>query len=204
MKKLILISLGVIGATFIVLLVYAIYLSFNVIRPTAIAIDTNLLKKYSKLVYVPEGVRPFLSYGETVYNWEMETPQKEVVRVFFKYTPNYNKGNQNMTAVLEMDEHGDPSIFEKTLPAVIADQKSLMSAQNQQTPDLSANSEAGYKQISLLTSKTGKVVKITWDFSKDDLDEETKTHYNKLGKYPPKLLSFLYEIPNFIIGIFSA
>lgn len=204
MKKILLISFTAIAVVLILLFVAAIYLSFNVIRPTAEAINQSLLKKYSKIVYVPEGVRPYLSYKETVYNWEMETPQKEVVRVFFRYTPNYTKDDKSMSVILEMDETGDPSIFEKTLPAVISDQKALKSAQVPESADLSQNVDIGYKQINLFASKTGKVVKVIWDFNKDDLDSQTKSYYQKLEKYPQPMLALLYEIPNYIISIFSA
>ena len=102
-----------------------------------------------------------------------------------------------------MVQGGDPSIFDKVSAAVIADEKTLKSVQDTEHADFSPNKEAGYVSYQLFyDAKTGKVVKIVWEFEKQSLiDNETENLYTQLNSLPPKAVRALYEIPRVILGV---
>src|SRR3990167_10848267 len=97
----------------ITLLIWAIYLSFSVVRPTTEQINKQLASQvFSRIIRIPEGIqRPGYEFGQTRYFWEMETNQKEVTGINFTYNPAFIKTEDKITASLQMPENGDPSIF---------------------------------------------------------------------------------------------
>lgn len=205
MKKLALIF--VISSAFIllVLLITVIIVSFTVIKPTTDAINRKLAKKFAKIVRIPQGIPPPV-YGidTTSYFWEMETLEKEVTGVRFMYDPAFTGDKKQIEAVLEMPQNGDPSIFNKVLAAVVSDQQTVKSAQDIEKANLSANVDAGYGKIDLtLKPETKQVVRITWTFNKNNLEDDLANDYQKLAKYPRPVFSFLYGLPHLIIGLLS-
>ena len=197
MKKLILISFGLITALLIILLSLVIYFSFFKVKPTADALNQKLTQKFSKLVRIPTGLpRPQKSYAKTSYYWEMETLQKEVVGVKFEFDPAYTKGQETITLILDMPQGGDPSVFHKVLPAVISDSQSFTAASDPQKADFGGNKEAGYTNIKINRDQNNvKTIRIIWEFSKVDFDEDIKNLYAQLDKYPHLLLKIFITIP---------
>lgn len=157
----------------------------------------------ARIVYIPEGIPPpVFGYESTDYFWEMETPAGEVTGIRFNYRPSFAKNQRTITAILEMPEGGDASIFTKVLPAVVADGQSLKSAQDPQKANLTANPEVGYHQIKLTTKpETGQTIKIVWEFEKKTLDNQTLRFYQKLDKYPESYLKILHGLPSLILGL---
>lgn len=189
---------------FAILFIWAVIYGFKVINPTTEEINRGLVKNFSKIVRVPEGIYPqTLTFDETIYVWEMETLQKEVITVRFKYNPAFEKSTNKITATLEMVEGGDASIFVKTLPALISDVQSLQSALDPKKADLAANQNVGYDLIELsLKPSTGQTIRISWDFSKTNV-VRLETQYRKLAKFPTPLLKMIYSLPHSIIGFLA-
>lgn len=206
MSKKIVISLSLFFIALIFLAVAAVIYSFSVVKPTTEAINKNLAKHFAKIVYIPQGIPPpIYGFEETVYFWEMETPAKEVTPIRFKYHTGFSKNQDTIQAILELPEGGDPSIFGKVMPAVIADQQSLASARDPQKANLGANRQAGYDALKLtLTENTTQTVKIIWDFEKGAFDKETQKLYRKLDKLPEPLGRILFALPPFTISLFGA
>ena len=187
----------------ITLLIWAIYLSFSVVRPTTEQINKQLASQvFSRIIRIPEGIqRPSYEFGQTRYFWEMKTNQKEVTGINFVYSPAFIKTEDKITASLQMPENGDPSIFTKVLPAVVSDEQSLKSAHDPANANLSQNPQALYSKIELeQDSKNNQTIKITWTYEKSKLPQETQNLYNKLN-YPPKILKILDSIPGFLINL---
>lgn len=203
MKKLIFLSLGALLSAFLLLIVLAIYISFTIVKPTTESINRNLAKFLSRIIYIPEGIPPpIFGYDQTSYFWEMETTAGEVTGIRFSFTPSYAKDQNTITAILEMPERGDASIFTKVLPSVISDQQSLISAQDPQKANLANNPQVGYREIKLTAKpETSQTIKIVWEFDKRNLDERTAKLYMKLDKYPQYLLKILYGVPSIILGL---
>ncbi|TSC69886.1 MAG: hypothetical protein CEO12_674 [Parcubacteria group bacterium Gr01-1014_46] len=184
----------------------AVIYSFAVVKPTTEAINKNLAKHFGKIVYIPEGIPPpGRDFNDITYFWEMETPAKEVTPIRFKYHTGFSKNQHILQAILELPEGGDPSIFGKVMPAVIADRRSLESARDPQKANLAANSEAGYSALKLtVNATTSQTVKIIWDFEKGSFDEETLKLYRKLHKLPEPLTRILFTLPSFTISLLGA
>lgn len=187
------------------LLITAIVISFTVVKPTADSINQKLTKKFTKIVRIPQGIPPPVrGIDTTSYFWEMETIEKEVTGVRFMYDPAFAPYKRQITAILEMPEGGDPSIFNKVLAAVVADDQTVKSAQDIERANLAANQKAGYSKIDLMIKpETKQVLNISWTFDKNDLEEDLKDDYRKLSKYPKPIFNFLYGLPNLIIGLLS-
>ncbi|MEK9146678.1 MAG: hypothetical protein AAB639_00600 [Patescibacteria group bacterium] len=203
MKKILLISFVTLFTAILTAAIIIIYVSFSIVLPTTQQINQNLAKFMTRIVYIPEGIPPpIFGYETTSYFWEMETPAGEVTGIRFSYTPAFAKGENKITAVLEMPELGDASIFTKVLPAVISDNRSLTAAQDPLKANLAASREVGYEGIKLtLKPETGQTTKVVWQFAKITLDQETLGLYSRLGIYPEPLLKILHELPRFIIGL---
>lgn len=185
------------------LLVWAIYLSFSLVRPTTEQINKQLASQvFSKIIRIPEGIqRPSYEFGQTRYFWEMETNQKEVTGINFTFNPAFTKTEDKIVASLEMPQNGDPSIFTKVLPAVVSDNQSLKSAQDPEKANLSENSQALYSKLELnRDSKNNQTIKIIWTYEKSKLPQEIQDLYQKLN-YPPKILKVLDSIPGFLINL---
>ena len=204
MKKPLIIFLAI-SSILIALFILLIIISFTTVRPTTDLINKSIAQGLSKLVRIPVGIpSPALSFDETVYLWEMETLDKEVTGVRLVHETGLSDFQDKINVVLELQENGDPSIFNKVLPAIIADPQSLNSALDPQKANLSANESVGYTGIELaIRESTGQTISIKWDFRKENLSPELPGLYSKLNIYPQPALRFLYELPNIILGLLS-
>lgn len=203
MKKLVL-AIGILASIFLIFVIAAIVFAFTKTKPTTERINRRLTDKFQKIVRIPTDiVIAKYTFDETLYIWEMTTPQNEAVPVRFTYNPDFLKTLEKMEATLEMVTGGDPSIFDKVLAAVIADGKTLKAVQDSENAEFSPNPDAGYTSYQLfLDTHTGKVVKIVWEFEKQSLaDDETKKLYTQLNSLPPKAVRVLYEVPQVILGV---
>ncbi len=206
MKKAIIIFVSILILLFIGTITTAIVISFKEIKPTIDSINSDLAKKFSQIVIIPDAIPgPARSLNETSYSWEMETPQKEVTAVRFSFTPAFFKNQNEITATLEAPENSDLSIFNKVMPAVVSDQQALTSAQDPLKANLSANSEIGYKELKIeANSKNNQTAKITWKFDKSTLASEILRKYQKINKYPDWLFKILYGVPQVVISLFKS
>lgn len=206
MKKKIIIFLSIAFLIVIIVTAYAIYVSFSTVKPATEKINQGLETAFSKIVRIPtESIpRPSLDFRQVTYLWEMETLDKEVIEVRFTYTPSYASQDQEITAVLEMTEKGDPSIFDKVLPALVADDQSLNSARDPQKANFDANEKAGYSKLEIAEDSRGdKTIKLSWIYQKEKLNENLKNDYRKIDQLPVSLLRILYAVPGFLVSLVS-
>ena len=203
MKKIIIIAVLAFAIVLVLFILAAVY-AFKTVKPASKVINQNLAQFFSQVIYLPQGVGPSLDFDKTDYFWEMETRQNEVVGVRLSHNTAFQKNQNIIQLTLEKEEKGDPSIFNKVLPAVIADPQSLSAAQDPQKANLNANPKYGYSSIKLAVKpETNQTTKITWEFEKSKLPEELKVQYQKLDTIPASLLKFLYSLPHFILELFS-
>lgn len=203
MKKAIILSIILGAVLFVAAISFSIYLGFKLVKPATQAINKGIASDLSKIVRIPEGIAPPMQdFNQTIYSWEMETPAGEVTGVTFKYTPSFTRKDDKIIATLEMPENGDPSIFNKVIEAIIADEQSLSAARDPQKANLTANGKSGYNSIKLAVSpKSGQTTKITWEFDKKNLSKQLNSSYSQINKVPNFSLKFLYGLPGFIIGL---
>ena len=189
----------------LILFVVLVIISFTIVRPTVESINKSIAEGLSKLIRIPTGIpSPALGFDQTVYAWEMETLEKEVTGVRVIHGTGLPKYQDKINVVLELSENGDPSIFNKVLPAIIVDEQSLSSAQDPQKANYAVNDSVGYSELALgLRESTGQTVKISWNFTKEKLNSQLPSLYTKINPYPEPLLRFLYEIPSVILGLLS-
>ena len=101
-----------------------------------------------------------------------------------------------------MTEKGDPSIFDKVLPALVADEQSLNSARDVQKANFGPSEKALYSKLAIEKDSRGdKTIKISWFYDKDEASENFKEEYQKIAKYPKSVLQSLYGIPSFLIDL---
>ena len=203
MKKFAIIFAAIVAIFLISAIAAGIVISFTVVKPTTKAINQKLVEHFAKIVRIPQGILPpNVGFDLTSYSWEMETIEKEVTGVKFSYNPVFVRSQNVILATLEMPEGGDVSIFNKVLPAVVADKQSVDSAINVEKANLSANQDAGYSKINLsVKPETKQTVKITWEYDKSKLGNDLSQDYAKLAKYPPSLLRIFDGLPHLIIGL---
>lgn len=201
MKKKIIIGLVILIVAAIAILVWAIKTAFTTVGPATERIDKGLEAAFSKIVRIPvESIpRPSREFGQITYLWEMETLDKEVIEVRFKYTPSYTSQENEVIATLEMTEKGDPSIFDKVLPALVADEQSLNTARDPQKANFSASEKALYSKLEITKDSRGdKTTKLVWTYNKEQVGKDIKEDYLKLAKYPQSILETLYTIPSYL------
>lgn len=204
MKKEILITSVTLLVLLIAVFAWAIYTSFSTVKPTTESISKNLLITFGKIVRIPDAIPPSLDYSQVTYLWEMETLDKEVIEVRFTYTPSYLSSDREIVAFLEMTEKGDPSIFDKVLPALVADDQSLNTARDPQKANFGANEKAGYSKLEIAKDSRGdKTIKLSWIYQKEKLDENLKKDYRKIEQLPEPLLRILYAVPGFLVSLVS-
>lgn len=203
MKKIVIIFVLIVVVLLTSAIAAGIIVSFTVVKPTTESINQKLAELFAKIVRIPEGILPpNIGFDSTSYFWEMETIEKEVTGIKFTYNPAFSKDQTVILAILEMPERGDASIFNKVLPAVVADRQSLNSALDVEKANLSANQDAGYSKINLsVKPETKQTIKITWEYEKSTLGNDLRQDYTKLAKYPKSLLSIFYGLPHLIIGL---
>lgn len=206
MKKILVISTLISAALAIIVLVVSAILSFTVVKPTTDQINRKLARKFTKVVNIPEVMPPQTrNFYETIYIWEMETNQQEVVGVRFRHATGFDGKSKEQEATLELPEPGDPSIFNKVLPAVIADDQSLLGALDPKKASFEPNSVAGYKTYKLAVKpETNQTVSITWIFDNDYITEDARNEYQKLAKFPLPVLKFLYLFQKTIFELMAS
>ena len=203
MKKWV-VAIGAFVVIFLVFITAVIVFAFTKTKPTTEKINQKLTDKFQKIVRIPTNiVISKYTFDETLYIWEMTTPQNEAVPVSFTYNPDFLNTESKTQATLEMVTGGDPSIFDKVSAAVIADEKTLKAVQDTVNADFSPNEEIGYTSYKFFyDARTGKIVKIVWEFEKTSLiDDETENLYTQLNSLPPKAIRALYEVPQVILGV---
>ena len=199
-------ALATLVVTLLLVVITAEIISFKVVKKTSDQINADLNKKFQQVVRIPEVVPPsFRGYYQTIYSWEMETPQKEVIKVIFTHDTGFSKSQNTITATLSMEPNGDASLFNKVLPAVVADTQALSSAQDFVHANFSANNQIGYKKLSLepLPGDNTKVTRITWEFEKSELTKGDEALYSKLYKIPEPVFKLLYSLQEVTIKAFS-
>ncbi len=203
MKKSLVIFLGI--TTVIVLtFLFAVILSFKVVKQSTDKINLALKNNFQTIVRIPTPIPPETkSFDKTVYIWEMETTAGEIVKVRFTHDTAFSKATNNIVATLEMEPGGDPSVFDKVLPAVIADRQTIISIRDPNHINLSANQEQGYDKIELTKSNTDKVIKVVWFYNKDVFVNKNQNLYKKIYSYPQSVLKGLYILQRGILQIFS-
>lgn len=204
MKKKIIIFLSTAFLITTIVTAWAIYTSFSTVKPATEKIDKGLETVFSKIVRIPTEMipRPSRDFSQISYLWEMETLDKEVIEVRFSYTPSYTSDDKEVIAILEMTEKGDPSIFDKVMPALVADEQSLNSARDPQKANFGPNEKALYSKLAITKDLRGdKTVKITWIYNKDKMSESFKEEYQKIAKYPRSILQIFYSIPSFLVNL---
>lgn len=197
MKKKILIAIGLLLIILLCIFIYSFVISFKVVKKNTDLINAQMKKNFQKIVRIPEPVPPALrAFYRTNYTWEMETREKEFVTVTFSHNPGFSKFEDKIYASIEMSQGGDPSLFVKVLPAMIADEQALKSAQDLEHANLGSNETIGYNQVELTTSEKnpGQVTKILWEFDKRKISEGTQDLYEKLYKYNEPILKLLFNI----------
>jgi hypothetical protein len=204
MKKSSLIFLGIL-AIFIFALLFTVIISFKVVKQTTDKINFGLKDNFQTLVRIPAPIPPETkSFDQTIYIWEMETTAGEVVKVRFTHDTAFAKNSQKIIATLEMEQGGDPSVFDKTLSALVADRQTIISITDSNKINLNANPEKGYDKIELTKSTSGKVIKVVWQFNKNVFVNKNQSLYEKIYSYPQGLLKGLYILQRGILQIFSA
>lgn len=195
MKKFLLITGGIISVLLIITFIVALIISFKLVKQTTDNINVDLKDKLGVVVRMPKEARPtYRGFTTTIYTWEMETNQNEVTTIIFKHDTGFSRTQNKIKATLQMDQSGDPSLFNKVLPAVIADKQSLTSAQNIEHPNLDANPEVGYGKLQLYAyqGNSQQVSEIDWEFDKSVIGKNSLEFYNKLNEYPEWLIEWLY------------
>ena len=206
MKKFLLISAGIIILLLFITFIAALIISFKLVKQTTELINGDLKNNFGVVVRIPKEARPtYKSFSTTVYSWDMETNQNEVTTVIFKHDTGFSESQNTIKASLEMTQTGDPSLFNKVLPAVISDKQSLFSAQNRDKPKLDPNPDVGYKKIDIYAyeGNTQHVSKISWEFDRDNIGKSTLPLYEKLQSHKEWQIRALYSLQSFTLKILS-
>lgn len=191
-------------ATLIFAFLFAVIISFKVVKQTTDKINLALKDNFQTIVRIPAPIPPETKgFYQTIYIWEMETNALEVVKVRFTHDTAFSKATGQITATLEMEQGGDPSVFDKVLPAIIADRQTIISITDPNKINLNANREQGYDKIEFTKSNTDKVIKIVWQYNKDVFVSKNQNLYKKIYSYPQKIFEGLYILQRGILQIFS-
>ena len=206
MKKFLLISTGIIVLLLFVTFFAALIISFKFVKQTTDLINGDLKNNFGVVVRIPKDARPtHRDFSTTIYSWDMETNQNEVTNVIFKHDTGFSLGQNKIRASLEMNQTGDPSLFDKVLPAVISDKQSLFSAQNRDKPKLDPNPDVGYKKIDVYAyeGNTQHVSKISWEFDRDFIGKSAMPLYDKLQSHEDWQIKALYSLQSFTLKVLS-
>ena len=204
MKKSLVIILGVL-VIFIFAFIFTVVISFKVVKQTTDKINFALKDNFQEVVRIPAPIPPETKgFYQTIYIWEMETTAGEVVKVRFTHDTAFSKSSTKIIATLEMEPGGDPGVFDKVLPAVIADRQTIISIGDSNNRNLNANPQQGYDKIEFTISNTDKVLKIVWQYNKDVFVSKNQNLYKKIYDYPESVLKGLYILQRGILQIFSA
>lgn len=190
----------------IVAFIVALVISFKVVKQTTDTVNKNLNKKFQEIVRIPKPVAPsYKSFELTTYSWEMETQEKEITTVTFTHDTGFSKKQDKILATLAMQPGGDPSLFNKVLPAVVSDTQAVLSVQDLEHANLGPNDQIGYQKIELtpVEGNAGQTAKITWQFDRSSLTKDYGELYRKLDKFPQPILKFLYLLQKATIALLS-
>jgi len=204
-KKVIKIGLVSVFLVVIVTLIIALVISFKVVKQNTDKINANLNKKFQEIVRIPEIPPSYKGFYVTSYTWDMVTNQKEVTTVKFTHDTGFSRYQNKMIATLEMPQGADPSLFVKVMPAVVADEQALFSAQDLEHANLGPNDKIGYEKIELtrLSENSTQVIKITWQFDRSTLAKNSQDLYGKLDKFPQPILRSFYFVQKATILLLS-
>ncbi len=197
MKKFLLITGGAVILLLIITFITVLIISFKLVKQTTDNINADLKNKFGVIVRIPKDARPtYRGFTTTIYSWEMETNQNEVTTVIFKHDTGFLRAQNTIKATLQMDQAGDPSLFNKILPAIIADKQSLNSAQTQQSLNFDAKTDAGFKKLQVYAYKgnSQQISEVDWEFDRDTIGKDSMGLYNKLFKYPEWLIKALHTL----------
>ncbi len=186
------------------LIIFIIVFSFAYVKKTADTIIRLERDKFVEIVSIPNAVAPSNPSFESIsYVWEMETPQGEVATVRVNQSTAFGHNVDKIILSVEREVGGDPSIFDKVLPAVVIDEQALKSAQNPKDQNLGPNEKYRYNNIKIEYSNTQKPIKISWEFDKAKTGDNLLREYEKLNKIPPSLLKTSYTIYSTVILLLS-
>lgn len=203
MKKPLIIILGIL-VIFICIFTFAVIISFKVVKQTTDKINFALKDNFQTIVRIPAPIPPETkSFDQTRYIWEMETTAGEVVKVRFTHDTAFSKSSTKIIATLEMEPGGDPGVFDKVLPAVIADKQTIISVGDSNNRNLNANPQQGYDKIEFTISNTDKVLKVVWQYNKEVFVSKNQNLYSKIYGYRERILIGLYILQRGILQIFS-
>lgn len=201
-----LISSGIIVLLIFIIFITALIISFKFVKQTTDLINANLKNKFGIVVRIPKDARPtHRDFSTTIYSWDMETNQNEVTNVIFKHDTGFLPDQNKIRASLEMNQTGDPSLFDKVLPAIISDKQSLFSTQNRNNPKLDPNPDVGYTKLDIYAYEgdSQHVSKISWEFDREFIGKDSLPLYAKLQKYPPWLIKTLYNLESYTLKVLS-
>lgn len=206
MKKFLLIFAGVTLILSIAIFFIALIISFKFVKQTTDLINADLKNQLKRVVRIPDEVQPtHRSFQTTIYSWEMETNQNEITTVIFKHDTGFLRNQNKIVSSLEMDQVGDPSLFNKILPAIIADKQALISLADLKKADLGPNKDLGYNktEIFMVNANSQQVSKITWEFDKETISVNSLENYQKLSKYPEGTIKALYWLQRSVLILLS-
>ena len=204
MNKKLLIALGSLVVFFIISIVFIIVFSFSYVKKNTDAIIRLERDKLVNLIRIPNAVPPSNpNFYSITYTWEMETLEKEVTSVRVISETAYSKIQNKILVVLEKPEAADSSVFNKVLPAVIVDKKSLNVALSQDQQTYAAGEGDFYNFVKIERDKNLKVVKVIWEIDKEKFTINNQ-HFENLNKLPGNLFKILYNIQKTLLLAFAA
>lgn len=182
-----------------------VILSFTFFKKNSDELIRSQRDKLLTIVNVPNAVPPSNpTFDSITYTWEMETTQKEVATVNVLQTTGLNRSENKILVVLEKAPAGDPSVFDKVLPAVIADSEVLEAAFSREKLTSLESGQTGFNRVAIERDASGdKVIKITWEFDKEEFGTESRAIYDKLQSLPPAVVTTLYAVQSIVIAAFS-
>ena len=204
MKKVLIVTATVFLALGIITFIVAVVISFKVVKQTTDKINFAVKDQIQPLVRIPSVIPPETkSFDKTIYIWEMETKEGEIIKVKLTHDTAFSQKVDKVNMVLEMDG-GDPSVFNKVLPAVIADKQTIISIVDPKRMNTESNPDAHYNKIDFTTKpETGQVTKVIWEFNKEFLTSRNEDLYNKIYSHPEPILKGLYKLQRIILEVFS-
>ncbi len=185
------------GFLLILIGIFSTIISFRFVKPKTRIITNELNLQLKRLINIPDGLNAGTSYNNNNFSWEMETPRKEIVKVNFNYDPAYPKYKDKITNSLEMEEGGDPTVFNKVLPAIIRDDNLLEVIKESANTKSCRKEGLAYSGISLVCDNSGRVIKILWKIDKSSL-KDRGVDYSLLSPIPDFALERLYNLYDFV------
>lgn len=204
MGKKILVGIIILFAVVVAFIVAAITFSFTYLKKNTDNIIKIQRDKLTTIINIPNAVPPSNpTFDSITYTWEMETTQNEVTGVNITQTTGFTKSKDSILIVLERTAGGDASIFDRVLPAVIADEEVLKAAFSSEKVTQLKDGKTGFRVATIERDASDKVVKITWEFEKNNFGKNIDTEYKKLQSLPEPTIISLYVIQSVAIAALS-